>query len=158
MTIYEMTNAARELYEMLSNDEIDEQTLQDTLEALGTEDKLESYCKIIKQYEADTVNIKEEIQRLQNRKQTAENAIIRMKQAIQMYLDSIGASKAKAGIFSVSKRFTKAVSILDETVIPCQYWEEQKPKLSKAKIKEDINRGIEVNGAVIVENLSIMIK
>lgn len=158
MTIYEMTNAARELYEMLSNDEIDEQTLQDTLEALGAEDKLESYCKIIKQYEADTVNIKEEIQRLQNRKQTSENAIIRMKQAIQMYLDSIGTNKAKAGTFSVSKRFTKAVSIIDETAIPCQYWEEQKPKLSKTKIKEDINRGIEVNGAVIVENQSIVIK
>lgn len=40
MTLYELTAQASELYELLQNEEIDEQTFTDTLEAIGTEEKL----------------------------------------------------------------------------------------------------------------------
>ena len=47
-TLYELTNQANALYELLQGEEIDEQTFNDTLEAMGAGEKIESYCKIIK--------------------------------------------------------------------------------------------------------------
>lgn len=46
-TLFEMTQQANTLYELLQNEEIDEQIFNDTLEAMGTEEKIESYCQII---------------------------------------------------------------------------------------------------------------
>ena len=57
MTLYEFTGAAKDLYALLENDEIDEQTFHDTLEAIGAEDKVESYCQIISQLEADKAEL-----------------------------------------------------------------------------------------------------
>lgn len=51
-TLYELTEVSRQLIELFENEEIDEQTLQDTLEAIGVEGKLEDYCKVIRQLEA----------------------------------------------------------------------------------------------------------
>ena len=48
-TLFEMTQQATELYEMLQAEEIDEQTFSDTLEAMGTGEKIEGYCQVIKQ-------------------------------------------------------------------------------------------------------------
>jgi hypothetical protein len=53
MTLYEMTETANYLYRLLEDGEIDEQTVADSLEGLGVGDKLEDYCKVIRQFEAD---------------------------------------------------------------------------------------------------------
>lgn len=158
MYLYDLSTAARQLYGMLSDGEIDEQTFHDTLEAIGTDERLESCCKIIRQSEADLAGIKKEILSLQKKKQSAENSIERMKSAVLDFLDSAGLLKAKAGVFSVSKRTSKAVSVLDEDIIPEEFWEAQKPKLSKTKIKDAINAGLSVPGAEIVTNVNIVIK
>lgn len=43
MTLYEMTEAARQLKALLEADEIDEQTFSDTIEAIGADDKINAY-------------------------------------------------------------------------------------------------------------------
>lgn len=158
MYLYEMSEATRELYELLTNEEIDEQTYNDTLEAIGVDEKLESYCKIIRQSEADAESLKTEISRLKDKKIKAENAVMRMKSAILCFLDSAGKNKADAGVFKVSKRRSQAVNIYDEALIPEEYFIQQKPELSKTKIKEAIAAGQTVEGAKIVENYSVVIK
>ncbi len=45
MNIYEMTQQAEALYELLCLGEIDEQTFNDTLEAIGTDDKVNTYLR-----------------------------------------------------------------------------------------------------------------
>ena len=79
MTLYEMTTAANALYEMLCNNEIDAQTITDTLEAMGAEEKLESYCKVIRQLEADAEALKAEKARIADKQKTVENSVARMK-------------------------------------------------------------------------------
>ena len=49
MNLYEMTAAANELYALLTADEIDEETVKDTLEAMGSEENLESCCVVIRE-------------------------------------------------------------------------------------------------------------
>ena len=63
-TIYELTEQANALYNLLQAEEIDEQTYNDTLEAMGAGEKVESYCKVIKQLQSDAEMYKTEIDRL----------------------------------------------------------------------------------------------
>ena len=75
MNLYEMTAAANELYALLTADEIDEETVKDTLEAMGTEEKLESCCVVIRELEADAEKFKKEKDRLAARQKTIKQRL-----------------------------------------------------------------------------------
>ena len=157
-TLYELSAQAHALYELLQGEEIDEQTFNDTLEAMGATDKVESYCKIIKQFQADVDMFKGEIDRLTARKKTAENGVERMKSALLDFLQASGQDKVKAGSFAVSTATTQAVEIIDEKVIPCIYLVEQPPKISKDAIKKALKSGEKVNGARLIDNKGVRIR
>ena len=157
-SIYEMTAQGRALYELLQADEIDEQTFADTLEAMGAAEKVEAYCKVIKQLQSDAEMYKGEIDRLTARKKTAENGVERMKAALLMFLQQTGQDKVKAGTFSVYTATTQVVQINDEKALPCFYLVEQPPKVDKIGIKKALKDGETVAGAELVNNTGVRIK
>lgn len=157
-TLYELTAQATALYEMLQAEEIDEQVFNDTLEAMGTGEKVEGYCKIIKQLQSDVDMFKGEIERLSTRKKTAENAIDRMKAALLLFLQQTGQDKVKAGSFAVSVATTQAVNITNENAIPCIYLVEQPPKIDKMGIKNALKAGEEISGAELINNMGVRIR
>lgn len=157
-TLYEMTAQATALYEMLQAEEIDEQTFNDTLEAMGTAEKVENYCKVIKQLQSDVAMFKGELDRLTARKKTAENAIDRMKAALLMFLQQSGQDKVKAGSFAVSTATTQAVNITDEMAIPCIYLVAQPPKIDKIGIKNALKSGEKISGAELINNMGVRIR
>lgn len=157
-TLFEMTQQATELYEMLQAEEIDEQTFADTLEAMGAGEKIEGYCQVIKQLQADVEMFKAEADRLAARKKTAENSIERMKTALLTYLQQTGQAKVKAGTFSVSVAQTKKVSIIDEAKLPPEYLIEQPAKVDKQAIKKALQEGAKINGAELVLNDGVRIR
>lgn len=157
-TLYELTAAASELYELLQAEEIDEQTFADTLEGIGAEEKLESYCKIVKQLDEDADMYANEIRRLTERKRTAENSVERMKAAMLDYLKATGTDKAKAGTFTASISTSKAVNIIDAAKIPEKFLKPQEPKIDRIAIKEAINAGETVEGAEILTKEGVRIR
>ena len=157
-TLYELTTAAAALYEMLQAEEIDEQTFNDTLEAMGATEKVESYCKLIKQLQSDVDMFKGEIDRLTARKKTAENGVERVKAALLDFMKQSGQDKVKAGSFAVSTAKTQAVNITNEKAIPCRFLVEQPPKIDKAAIKNALKAGEEVGGAALVTNTGVRIR
>lgn len=157
-TLYELTTQASMLYEMLQNEVIDEQIFNDTLEAMGAGEKVESYCKVIKQFQSDAEMFKTEIDRLTARKKTAENAVERMKAALLLFMQQTGKDKVKAGSFAVSTATTQAVNITDENAIPCIYLVEQPPKIDKAGIKKALKDGEQINGAELINNTGVRIR
>lgn len=157
-SLYEMTGNAMYLYDLLQAEEIDEQTFNDTLEAMGTDEKLEAYCKVIGQLNADIEMFKAEASRIATRKKTAENSVQRMRNAVLAFLKATGQTKAKAGTFSVSVATTKAVQIDDETALPAIYLIEQEPKIDKMAIKKALQDGKAVEGASLVENEGVRIR
>lgn len=157
-SLYELTTQATALYEMLQAEEIDEQTFNDTLEAMGTAEKVESYCKVIKQLQSDVEMFKKEIERLADRKKTAENGVDRMKNALLAFLQLSGQDKVKAGSFAVSTATTQAVQITDEKAIPCIYLVEQPPKIDKIGIKNALKAGEEISGAELINNTGVRIR
>lgn len=158
MKLYELTQQAQRLYELLEAEEIDEDVFNDTLEAIGAEETVENYCKIIRQLEADATSFKAEKQRLAERQAQCENGVKRMKLLMLNYLNSTKQTKAKGGIFRVSKSNTKAVNILDETNIPDVFKISQPAKIDKAAIKQAIKSGQAVTGAELITNESVRIR
>ena len=137
MNIYEITGYALELMEYLDAEEIDEQTVADTLEAIGADEKIDSYCKIIKSYENDISNIDNEIARLKARKDHAEKNISRMKTALDNFMQATQKDKVKTQLFTVSYRKSTSVEILDQERIPLQY---RNVKIEESPDKSAIKR------------------
>lgn len=158
MYLYEMTVAANQLYDLLTSGEIDEQTFNDTLQAMGTEEKLESYCKVIRQLEADAEMLKAEKERIENKKKTVDNSIGRMKKAVMEFMKASGTNKASAGTFTVSLSTSKATKIIDESLIPKKYFIKQEPKIDKKAILEMLKSGAKVKGCELQINEGVRIK
>lgn len=158
MNIFEMTVAANQLYDLLTSGEIDEQTFNDTLQAMGTEEKLESYCKVIRQLEADAEMLKAEKERIDKKIKVAENAVNRMKKAIIDFMKASGSTKSTAGTFTVSLSTSKATKIIDENLIPKKYFIKQEPKIDKKAIWEMLKSGAKVEGCELQINEGVRIK
>ena len=157
-TLYELTTQANALYEMLQAEEIDEQTFKDTLEAIGTNEKVEAYCQVIKELQGDFDKYKAEADRLAARMKTAKNGIDRMKESLLTFLQVSGQDKVKAGTFTVSIGTSKATNILDEALIPSEYKTPQPDKIDKTAIKKAIESGLEVAGAEVIINEGVRIR
>ena len=157
-TLYEMTLQASQLYELLQNEDIDEQVFLDTLEAIGTNEKIESYCHVIKELQADFDKFKAEADRLTARMKTTKNGIDRMKESLLTFLRLSGQAKVKAGTFSVSIGTSKQTNILDEALIPTEYKTPQPDKIDKTAIKKAIESGVDVAGAEIIINEGVRIR
>lgn len=157
MTLYEMTDAARYLYDLLESGEIDPQTVADTLESIGADEKCDSYCRIIRQLQADVDALNAEKVRLDAKKRTAENAIERMKGALLAFAEASG-GKVKTALFSVSTRSSVKTEILDPDAIPAAYKVPQPDKIATAEILKALKAGETIPGAALAESVYVVIK
>jgi hypothetical protein len=157
-TLYELSTQANQLYNLLQSGDIDEQVFMDTLEGMGTEEKIKDYCQVIANLSADAEDFKTEIDRMTARKRAIDNNIKRMKLALLNFLQSSGQTKAKGGTFTVAISNSLAVRILDETAIPDTYLIAQPPKIDKVGIKKALKDGEDVPGADIIINEGVRIR
>lgn len=157
MKLYEMTETAKSLYELLENGEIDEQVVLDTMEAIGASEKLESYCYVQKTLEAEIAAFKAEIERLTARKASLEKQVERMKAAQVDFMLATGQKSAAAGTFKLSIRENKSVDVIDESVIPPEFMtvvpETRKP--DKKAMLAALKNGEQICGAAIKTTFSV---
>lgn len=101
--LYELTADLMTLQEMLE-DSVDDQCLLDTLEGVQGEYeiKLESYCKVIKNLEADMEALKAEAKRLTDKRKVLENNVDRLKKAMFDSMKATGIDKVKGQLFTVA--------------------------------------------------------
>lgn len=158
MNLYEMTTAGAELYALLAAEEIDEQTLIDTMDAMGVGEKLEDYCKVIRQFQADAAAYKAEKDRFAAKQKRAENAVLRLEKAVMNYMLAVGADKKQCGVFDIKVSQSKAANIIDESVIPAAYRKPQPDAIDKASVRKALLAGEQIAGAVLVINTSVNIK
>lgn len=83
-SIYDITGRAVALNEMANDEEVELEVFRDTLEAIEGEfdDKIESYCKVLKNIEGEAAAIAEEVKRLTAKKKAIENNVDRMKKVM----------------------------------------------------------------------------
>ena len=116
-SLYELNASYRNLMERLYDDELPEEAVIDTLDSLEAEieDKAEGYSKIIRQFDADIESIKEEESRLAKRRKALENRKEMLKGNLFNAMKTVGLSKIKTTLFTVSiqKNGGKRSLILD---------------------------------------------
>lgn len=122
-TLYEITGAYREVYNM---DDVDEDVWFDTLEAIEgeLEVKADAYAKIIKEYEAEGAKFKAEAQRLIERQRVYDNRVKRMKARLFQSMTETGIKEIPNELFKIKIQANGGVAplIIKEGVeIPEEY-------------------------------------
>lgn len=103
-TLYELTQEFREVLMMADDPEVDEQAVIDTLDAIKLEikDKADGYAKVMTELEAEEVAIKNQITRLEARKNTIARKVQKMKEHLRDALIESGDTKFKTDLFTFS--------------------------------------------------------
>jgi uncharacterized protein YydD (DUF2326 family) len=160
MTLFQMSEAARDLYSLLESGEIDEAILNDTLEAIGAGEKLESYIHVQKSFEAEIAMFEAEIKRLTENKRILENRVDFLKSKVVEFMQATGQKSANAGTFKLTMRENKSCEITDESMIPAEYMtiipESKKP--DKRAMLAALKDGAEVAGARLKTSYSVTAK
>ena len=154
--IYELTESIRLLWDLMDQGELDDDVLKDAMmnSQEDLKDKLEGYCKFIRQMESDVDGISAEIKRLQDRKTVLKNTIERSKKVMQMAMETAGEKKVKGQIFTISIQANPESVVLDESHIeniPPEYLKVKDPEIDKAKLKEDLKNGVNLDGIAHLE-------
>ena len=154
-------NIDAELYEVYNEIENNggEMTpeLEATLEITEAErlTKGEGYVYVIKQLRSQSDMIKSEIKRLQEIEKRYQNSADKLADTLLQSVVAHG--QIKTALVTISSRKSKAVSITDESLLGAEYLR-IKTEPNKTLIKEAIESGQEVQGALIVENYSLNIR
>lgn len=154
--IYELTESIRLLWDLMDQGELDDDVLKDAMmnSQEDLKDKLEGYCKFIRQMESDVDGISVEIKRLQDRKAVLKNTIERSKKVMQMAMKTAGEKKVKGQIFTIFIQADPESVVLDESYIeniPPEYLKVKEPEIDKAKLKEDLKNGVNLDGIAHLE-------
>lgn len=156
MTLYELTSEYLDLLAMLEDPDVDEELINDTLEALGgeLEVKADGYARVMRQMDADAKAIKAEEERLANRRKSLESRSAALKGRLQQMMEITGKVKFKTELFSFGIQKNPAAVVMDEQYIeniPECYLIVQEPKIDKQKIKEDLKAGLDLEGIAHLE-------
>lgn len=150
--LYEITGDLLTLQEMLE-DSVEDQALTDTLEAVQGEYeiKLEAYCKVIRNLEADMDALKSEADRLSAKRKVLENNIDRLKKAMFDSMKATKTDKVKGTLFTVAiqKNGGKIPVIVAEDATTAKLPDElviytEKPNLDA--IREQLEAGKSIDG------------
>ena len=142
-SIYEIGNEFATIWQLMEDGTLDDETLAEVFENAKDDlaDKLEGYCKFIKNLESDIDGLKAEETRLKARRQTMENTVKRAKEAMKTAMLTAGEKKIAAGSFTVNVQLNPPKLVLDEQYlenIPEKYLIPQEPEINKKQMLEDL--------------------
>ncbi|MEE5987223.1 siphovirus Gp157 family protein [Ligilactobacillus equi] len=163
MKATEIVNAIEEL---LDRDDLDPKTLTDTFDSLHGElkDKLDSMVWTVNHIDDQLAPLKNQLERrdkLAKAIKTLENRQRSIKEYIRYIVDLSGGEvitdehvikSRKAG----GQQLNRAT--LDESKIPAEFFEEQKPKLNTTKLKKALIAGEKIDGADLYQPRSVNIQ
>ena len=144
--LYQLTNNYEQVLNMLYDEEIDEQMIFDTLEAIEgeIEDKADGYAKIIKELESKKNARKEEAKRLTDSAKVFENRVNALKQNLFNAMKQTGKTKFATDLFTfnIAKNGGKQPLTIDGDV-PEEYKKIIKEN-DNEKIRADLEAGKEL--------------
>lgn len=159
-SLYQIENE----YLIIAQQLIDGEATQELQDALAINEKelqvkSTNYSFIIKQMDAECDIIDGEIERLSKLKKARVNSISRLKEIIKNAMELYQIEEIKTPIIKINFRKSKSVEVenielLDEKYIKVTTTE----SINKTLIKEDIEAGEVVTGAILKENKNLQIK
>lgn len=159
-TLYELTGQYLELLE-IAEEEGDATVVIDTLEAIEgeIEDKADGYAKVLKELTGKINMLDDEIERLQGMKKVIKNNMDRIKNSLEKSMVVTGKKKFKTALFSFGiQKNPAAVSVLNESAVPEQFWKSQDPVLDKKGLLAYLKENGDTEYAVITQSESLRIR
>ncbi len=159
-TLFNLKDDYKQVYDLIA-EQGDEQVLNDTLASINDalEDKADGYVAVIKSLDSDNTAIDEEIKRLQQRKTTNKNGIDRLKETLKETMESTGKTKFKTALNSYNiQNNPPSLNVLDEKLIPKDYWISQAPKLNKKDALAELKEGKEIPGVEVKQTRSLRVR
>ncbi|WP_302163028.1 siphovirus Gp157 family protein [uncultured Fusobacterium sp.] len=164
MKLYEIKNGMIDTLDIFlesEQTEMDRENYNDIMEYLKEELKSKSsdLIKYIRNLELENTVTKLEIERLEDLKKSKEKKIKSIKSYIKGILLDLDKKKVETELGNLSLRKTTSVEITDITKIPKEYLvvkEEVTP--SKKLIGDSLKKNILIDGAVLKEDYSVLIK
>lgn len=155
-SLYELTQDFLMVAQQLEEMDLDEETIQDTLESLKQpiEKKAENIIKFVKNIEAMAAARETEAKRL---KEAAASDLKKAEKLIR-YLDEtlqqLDINNLTAGPFQLKYKQGSEIVEIDEVLLPKEFWivEEVKKPLPKPELKKLIKAGRFIPGANIIRN------
>jgi hypothetical protein len=163
-TLYEISQTYREALDVLTDPELElpPEVITDTLEGLqGTlEDKAVNVAKFFRNLEATAQSIKEAEQRMSQRRKSIENRVASLKSYLKESMEACGITKIESPWFALSiAKNPASVDITDEDSLPDEFVEIiSTRKIDKTAIKQAIESGAEVPGAVLIRGTRLAIR
>lgn len=154
--IYDIKEEFLTLWSILEDELTDDETLAGAFETATDDlkDKLENCCKYIANEKAIIQGLKDEETRLRARRQAKENAVERLKALMLDAMLAAGEKKLPCGSFTVAVQANPEKVIMDEQYIenvPEEYLKRPEPEIDRAKIKEDLKAGKNLEGLAHLE-------
>ena len=147
-------------YSMQLNDE-QRAELDAYLEMLGTQEaeKVDGFAQFIKMSESQQAALKAEADRLLKRARSIENTRNFLKSRYLEVMERHGLKKVSGRTYTLSRRATKCVQIVDESIVPVGVKREKTiVEPDKRVIMEMLKDGKEVPGCQLAESVSLQVK
>lgn len=150
--LYEMTADMLEI-QRLADEGVPIEQLQDTVELLSGDfnSKVDASLQVVANLQAEADMLKAEIDRLTERKKSAEASAERLKQYVKQCMTSAGITKAGSLKMATITKPSKVVQISDESSLPTQFVS-MVPKIDKRAIESALKDGESVSGAELVDS------
>lgn len=161
-TLYELTGAWLDLYDMADDPDMDADAFFDTMEGIEgeIEVKADGYARVINQLIAQAKNIKAEETRLFARRRAIENSVARMKESLQNAMEATGKTKFKTDLFSFGIQNNPSTVVLDCEVLdlPKELIKYSEPTADKKAIMDILKAGTEFPFAHLEQSKSLRIR
>lgn len=159
MNLFNLAKNYSTLQEMMLDPDVDQQAIEDTLEAIegAIEEKGDSYAYIIAELDASADMLKKESDRLAQKRQFVLNNKERLRATLLSAMKSTGKEKFKTDThsFYISKHTN--VEITDEAKIPDKF-KSFEIKIDKTGLKKAMQDDIGIEGAELKESESVCIR
>lgn len=122
---------------------------------LARDDKVEGIALWIKNLLSDASAIKEEEDKLAQRRKVNENKAKNLKEYLSKFLNG---QKFKTPKVSISYRKSESVEVTDLSKLDDDYLKFAEPTVDKTKVKKALKAGTVLQGVSLVENQNIQIR
>jgi hypothetical protein len=165
MKLYELANDYLALLQAIENEDLPEEAIADTLEAITgeIEDKADGIACVLKSLDAEIFAIKTEEQNLAERRKAKENAKERLKQYLADTLLGLGIDKVETARNRITFRKSESVEVDDGFILwaaenKAELLTFKEPTANKTEIKKALKNGAEIPGARIVSSMNLQLR
>ena len=166
MKLYELADKYRELLDAIDAGEIDENAIEDTLEAIGGvfDEKIEQMACMVKEMDRNAENLKAEAAKISERAKRVAKSSDRIKEYMAFCMRSTGKDRINTVRAVVSFRRSERLNVTDEAALRHwlfhhdEYLNYKDPEINRYAIKLALKDGMDVPGAEVATFSNIQIK